>query len=144
VLIASIVVFIIDLLGNSIAFARYLKPSERDLFASCLEPGLFWLRQRVDVSNDDAKSNRPSANKIMGRAFLLRIIRGVVSHRCAGVHARSTSNSDPNFLCGSERREWPVQTSTGDKAGHQSMRLFRSVAETVRYCIELLYRRKHT
>jgi hypothetical protein len=58
VLIASIVVFIIDLIGNSIAFGnRFLNALVSAILFAVVFGALVYF------SNDDAKSNRPRANK---------------------------------------------------------------------------------
>jgi hypothetical protein len=65
VLIASIVVFVIDLVGNSIGFGnRFLSAlMSAILFAVVFgAPCLFRLRQRFDVSDDDAECYRPRSN----------------------------------------------------------------------------------
>jgi hypothetical protein len=73
VLIATIVVFIIDLVGNSIGFGnRFLSALMSALVFGTLvycvrNPCLFWLRQRVDVSDDDAEYNSPCSNAKVGR-----------------------------------------------------------------------------
>ena len=66
VLIATIVVFIIDLVGNSIGFGnRFLGAlMSAIVFALVLGP---LLRQRVDVSDDNAESNCPCSNAKVGR-----------------------------------------------------------------------------
>ena len=82
VLIATIVVFIIDLVGNWIGFGnRFLgAPNERNRVRPRVRnPCLFRLRQRVDVSDDNAESNCPCSNAKVGRPN-----RGA-SDRCSGV-----------------------------------------------------------
>jgi hypothetical protein len=70
VLIATIGVFIIDLVGNWIGFGnRFLgAPNERNRVRPRVwNPCLFRLRQRVDVSDDNAESNCPCSNAKVGR-----------------------------------------------------------------------------
>jgi hypothetical protein len=70
VLIATIVVFIIDFVGYSIGFGNPLpqRPNERpSVRPRVRNPCLFWLRQRVDVSDDDAEYNSPCSNAKVGR-----------------------------------------------------------------------------
>jgi hypothetical protein len=63
VLIATIVVFIIDLVGNSIGFGnRFLSA-----LMSALVFALVFGRQRVDVSDEDAEYNCPCSNAKVGR-----------------------------------------------------------------------------
>lgn len=70
VLIATIVVFIMDLVSNSIGFRQPLpqRPNERNRVRSRVRnPCLFRLRQRVDVSDDNAEYNCPCSNAKVGR-----------------------------------------------------------------------------
>jgi hypothetical protein len=69
VLIATIVVFIIDLVGNWIGFGnRFLGALMSAIVFACVRnPCLFRLRQRVDVSDDNAESNCPCSNAKVGR-----------------------------------------------------------------------------
>jgi len=89
VLIATIVVFIIDLVGNSIGFGNRFVDAlmsaivfsrsgcgysggrglqhENRARPRVRNPCLFRLRQRVDVSDDDAEYNCPCSNAKVGR-----------------------------------------------------------------------------
>src|ERR1700732_3105044 len=69
VLIATIVVFIIDLVGNAIGFGnRFLGAlMSAIVFAVVFGTLVFRLRQRVDVSDDDAEYNCPCSNAKVGR-----------------------------------------------------------------------------
>ena len=70
VLIATIVVFIIDLVGNWIGFGnRFLGAlmSANRVRPRVRNPCLFRLRHRVDVRDDNAESNCPCSNAKVGR-----------------------------------------------------------------------------
>src|SRR4029450_11441729 len=72
VLIATIVVFIIDLVGNSIGFGNRFPGALMSAIVFALrvrKPCLFRLRQRLDVSDDNAEYNCPCSNAKVGRPY---------------------------------------------------------------------------
>ena len=88
VLVATIVVFIIDLIGNSIGFGNRFLSALMSAIVFCprvRNPCLFRLRQRVDVSDDDAQRKCPCSNAKVGQQEMLAFWGSLPPESCCRI-----------------------------------------------------------